>query len=159
MAELNLQDLFFDTSVLLTGMIDFGEQSESALILMDLVAGGDARPMTAWHCCLEFFAVATRLPEEFRLTNADAALMVLEEILGRFEIRDLPVDSHKAFVDTLPRDAVTGGHIWDAHIAEIARQAGAGAIITENQSDFITLLRHGIPVINAQEALERLNWM
>ncbi|MDX1583426.1 MAG: hypothetical protein R3338_07490 [Thermoanaerobaculia bacterium] len=158
MADLNVEDLFFDTSVLLTGMIDFGRQSESALILMDLVAGGDDKPMTAWHCCLEFFSIATRLPEEYRLTTADATLILLEEILGRFSIRDLPTRSRRSFVDTLPRDSISGGQIFDAHIAEIARHSGAGAIVTENRRDFVTLLRHGIPVINTQEVMERLNW-
>jgi hypothetical protein len=35
---------------------------------------------TAWHCCLEFFSVATRLPPEFRVSPRDAATLVEEEV-------------------------------------------------------------------------------
>jgi len=156
MAGLRIADLFLDTSVLLAGIIDFGDQSVAAQALMDEVASGRAKPLTAWHCCLEFYSVATRLPEEYRLTPADAALIVLEELLGRFSVRDLPSRSRKTFIDALPRDGIAGGKVYDAHIAGIARHAGAGAVVTENRRDFVTLLRHGIPVLGAREILEQL---
>jgi predicted nucleic acid-binding protein len=157
MARLRIADLFFDTSVLLAGIIDFGDQSVAAQELMDEVASSGAKPITAWHCCLEFYSVATRLPEEYRLTPADAALIVLEELLGRFSVTDLPSRSRKTFVDSLPRDGIVGGKIHDTHIAGIARHAGAGAVVTENRRDFVTLLRHGIPVIGARETLKRIS--
>lgn len=62
-----LTGTFFDTSVLIAGTIDFGRSSQHALLLMDAVADGRIdRPLTAWHCCLEFYSVTTRLPEENR---------------------------------------------------------------------------------------------
>ncbi len=156
MARLKLTDLFFDTSVLLAGIIDFGDQSVAAQSLMDEVASAGSKPLTAWHCCLELYSVATRLPEEYRLMPSDAALLVLEEILGRFSIRDLPSRSRKTFVESLPHDGIAGGKIYDAHIAEIARHSKAGAVVTENRRDFVTLLRYGIPVFGARETLEAL---
>jgi hypothetical protein len=61
-----LTGIFFDTSVLIAGTIDFGHSSQHALLLMDVVADGRIeRPLTAWHCCLEFYSVTTRLPEEY----------------------------------------------------------------------------------------------
>lgn len=74
-----LKGAFFDTSVLIAGMIDFGRSSHHALLLMDAVAEGRIeRPLTAWHCCLEFYSVTTRLPEEYRL-EPEAALRLLRE--------------------------------------------------------------------------------
>lgn len=65
-----LRDVFFDSSVLVAGMIDFGRSSHHALLLMDAVADGRIEhPLTAWHCCLEFYSVTTRLPEEYRLAR------------------------------------------------------------------------------------------
>ena len=67
--------VFLDTSILLAGLIELGPASGPAQELMAAVAGGRLRrPCTAWHCCLEFYAVSTRLPEEFRLSPADARL-------------------------------------------------------------------------------------
>jgi len=62
---------FLDTSVLLAGLIDFGPQSAPAQRLLHAVAEKELQnAATAWHCCLEFFSVSTRLPPEFRLTPA-----------------------------------------------------------------------------------------
>lgn len=66
-----LKDVFFDTSVLVAGMVDLGAGSQGALTVLDAVADGRVDdPKTAWHCCLEFFSVTTRLPEEYRTAGA-----------------------------------------------------------------------------------------
>jgi predicted nucleic acid-binding protein len=44
-----------------------------------------------------------------------------------------------------------GGRIYDAHIAEIARLAGARLVATENRRHFTPLLRHGIRVLVSAE--------
>jgi len=41
------------------------------------------RTLAAWHCRVEFYAVATRLPEESRLSPTDAGRLVEEELLAR----------------------------------------------------------------------------
>jgi len=41
-----------------------------------VAAGRVEKPATAWHCCLEFFSVATRLPPEYRVTPADAVTLL-----------------------------------------------------------------------------------
>ena len=57
---------FLDTSVMLAGLIDFGPQSAPAQSVLHAVAEKIAKdPATAWHCCLEFFSVSTRLPAEY----------------------------------------------------------------------------------------------
>jgi len=56
-----------DTSVLIDGLVDVGPQSAPAQSLLHAVAEKQLAGVgTAWHCCLEFFSVATRLPEEGR---------------------------------------------------------------------------------------------
>ena len=65
--------VFLDTSVILAGLIDFGPQSAPAQTLMHAAAEKRvADCATAWHCCLEFYSVATRLPPEFRVSPTDA---------------------------------------------------------------------------------------
>ena len=57
--------VFLDTSVLLAGLIDLGPQSAPAQSLLHAVAEKNIpSPGTAWHCCLEFLSVATRLPPD-----------------------------------------------------------------------------------------------
>jgi predicted nucleic acid-binding protein len=95
--------------------------------------------------------VATRLPEELRLTPADAARLVEHEILARFEIRALPASRRLRFVQLAASDEVVGGRLHDAHIAAVASSAGAKIVVTENRRHFTSLLRSGIRVLTAKE--------
>ena len=144
--------VFFDTTVLLAGLIDVGPASIPAQKIMTAVAGGRLRnPQTAWHCCLELYAVSTRLPEEFRLAPDDARRLIQEEVLARFRVEQLPADTRRAFLTWAAQDRVAGGRIYDAHIAETARQAGARAVVTDNRRHFSALTAHGIRLMNAEE--------
>ncbi len=143
---------FFDTSVLIPGILVLGPGGEPAQQIFDAIAGGRiARPGTAWHCCLEFYAVTTRLPEGRRITPAESARLIEEELLGRFQVHGLPDRERTAFFRTAGGDQIAGGRVYDAHIAEIARQSGATTVVTENRRHFLTLMRHGIRVLTAAE--------
>jgi hypothetical protein len=152
-----VETAFFDTTVLLAGLIDMGAVSEPAQAIMGLVAARKlGRPMTAWHCCLEFYAVGTRLPEDLRLTPAAAAELIEEEILGRLHVVQLPETAWRGLIELARMDAVVGGRVYDLHIAEVARRSGAKLIVSDNRRHFAPLLRHGIRVLTAAEfAAER----
>jgi predicted nucleic acid-binding protein len=148
---------FLDTSVLLAGLIELGPQSTPAHLLLHAVAEGRVSPAcTAWHCCLEFFSVATRMPAEFRLAPADAARLVDEEICGRMSVHDLPQSERLPLLRAAAADAIGGGRIYDAHIAEVARAAGARTIVTDNRRHFLAALRHGIRVETPAEFVAAL---
>jgi predicted nucleic acid-binding protein len=145
---------FLDTSVLLAGLVDFGPQSAPAQSILHAVAERTIpAPGTAWHCCLEFYSVATRLPPEFRLTPEDAQELLREEVFGRLTVHDLPTDERIGLFAAAARDRIAGGRIYDAHIAEVARAAGARVIVTDNRRHFLAALRHGIKVETPAEFL------
>ena len=148
---------FLDTSVLLAGLIEFGPQSAPAQLLMNAVAERKVAPVsTAWHCCLEFFSVATRLPPEYRLEAADAAALLESEIFSRLAVHGLPAGDRLPLLRAAARDGVSGGRIYDAHIAEVARAAAIEVIVTDNRRHFLTSLRHGIPVETPAEFVQAL---
>jgi predicted nucleic acid-binding protein len=139
--------VFLDTSVLLAGLVDFGPQSAPAQTLFHAVAEKRVTaPATAWHCCLEFFSVATRLPPEFRIAPPDALLLLQEEVFSRLAVHDLPAADRMPMLRAAARDAVAGGRIYDTHIAEIARAVGASVVVTDNRRHFLAALRYGIRV-------------
>jgi predicted nucleic acid-binding protein len=148
---------FLDTSVLIAGLVDFGPQSAPAQSVLHAVAERQvAGAGTAWHCCLEFFSVTTRLPPEFRLT-ADVAAQLLEgEVFARMAVHDLPAAGRLAMLKAAAQDGTTGGRIYDAHIAEVARAAGAPVVVTDNRRHFLAALRHGIRVETPAEFLAAL---
>jgi predicted nucleic acid-binding protein len=143
---------FFDTSVLLAGLIDLGPSSIPAQQLMTAVADGKLRRVhTAWHCCLEFYAVATRLPEELRLHPTDAWRLIDEELLARFAVHQLAADQQRSFLAGVAEERIAGGRVYDAHIAEIARQARVGVVVTDNVRHFTGLTRQGVRVATAAD--------
>ena len=149
--------VFLDTSVLLAGLVDFGPQSAPAQALLHAVAEKQVTDVgTAWHCCLEFLSVSTRLPPEFRLTAVDAAHLVEQEVIARMAVHELPADQRVGLLKTAAQDAVSGGRVYDLHIAETARSAGATTIVTDNRRHFMASLRHGIRVSTPAEFVASL---
>jgi predicted nucleic acid-binding protein len=147
--------LFLDTSVLLAGLVDFGPQSAPAQTLLHAVAEKRTpQPATAWHCCLEFFSVATRLPAEFRLAPADALRLLDAEVFHRMSVHELPAGDRLPLLRMAAEDGTAGGRIYDAHIAEVARAAGVGVIVTDNRPHFLSALRHGLRVETPSEYLK-----
>ncbi|MBI4445602.1 MAG: PIN domain-containing protein [Acidobacteria bacterium] len=143
--------VFFDTTVLLGGYIDFGASSRNAQRIVDAVAAGSIRDArTAWHCCLEFYAVATRLPPGYRLAPQQV-YRLLQEVLAKFHVDPLPGEKRLLFLEAAVKDRVAGGRIYDAHIAEIARLAGARIVVTDNRRHFTALIRHGVRVLRSGE--------
>jgi len=148
---------FLDTSVLLAGLIDFGPQSSPAQSLLHAVAEKRvSSAATAWHCCLEFYSVSTRLPPEFRLDPADAAILLEEEIFARMAVHDLPAPERLQAPRAAARDRIGGGRIYDAHIAEIARAAGAEVVVTDNRRHFLSALRYEMRIETPGEFLARV---
>ena len=148
---------FLDTSVLLAGLIDFGPQSAPAQSLLHAIAEKRVTgTATAWHCCLEFYSVSTRLPPEFRLAPGDAATLLEEEIFARMAVHDLPAAERLPVLRGAARDHIGGGRVFDAHIAEIARAAGAQVVVTDNRRHFLSALRYEMRVETPGEFLARL---
>lgn len=149
--------VFLDTSVILAGLVDLGPQSAPAQSMLHAVAEKTVpAAATAWHCCLEFFSVATRLPPEYRLTPADAVKLLDEEGFARMTVYDLPPGDRLELLRAAARDGIAGGRIYDAHIAEVARAAKATVIVTDNRRHFLAALRHGIRVETPAEFLAGL---
>jgi predicted nucleic acid-binding protein len=146
--------VFLDTSVLLAGLVDFGPQSAPAQKLLHGVSEQKVKSAgTAWHCCLEFFSVSTRLPPEFRLAAGDALRLLEEEVFARMAIHDLPASDRMPLLRAAVQDGTAGGRIYDAHIAEVARAAGARVVVTDNRRHFLAALRHGMRVETPAESL------
>ncbi len=150
--------VFLDTSVLLGGLVDIGPGVQSAQAVMAAIAEGRVpKPVTAWHCCLEFYSVATRLPPGYRLSPQDTLLLMEDGIFGRFEVHQLPEKSRLHLIRSAVTNRVVGGRVYDAHIGAIALETGASALVTENIRHFSDLRVHGVGVLTADEFLSLLS--
>lgn len=153
----DLSGVFFDTSVLVAGTVNLGLRSRAPFRLLDAVAEGKLEePATAWHCCLELYSVITRLPEEYRVRPKEAARVLREEILPRFAVRALPPDARDPLLALATAERVSGGRLYDLHIAEVARRTEAKRVVTDNRRHFTSLMPHGIPVLTSEELMAEL---
>ncbi len=150
-----VERIFFDSSVLVAGLTSTElPRDDSRRLLSAIARKRIAESSTAWHCCLEFYAVATRLPEEFRLSPPTALDLLRTQIVARFSIHNLPQENQSDFLVNLEAQAIAGARIYDLHIAEIARSSGADTVVTNNRRHFLSLLQHGIRVLTAAELVE-----
>lgn len=149
---------FLDTSVLLGGLVEIPGRSAGALRVMDAAFAGELAPLvTAWHCCLEFYSVATRLPEELRLPPADALALLEEQVFPRFEIVQVPAKEGPEALAAAAREGIAGGRVYDHHLAEVARLAGAAVVVTDNLRHFGALLRHGVRLVGSKRLAAELS--
>jgi predicted nucleic acid-binding protein len=97
--------------------------------------------------------VATRLPGGYRLAPQQAWAL-LKEIMTLVRVEQLPADARSPFLEIAVRERVAGGRVYDAHIAEVARLAGAGVVVTDNRRHFTVLMKHGVRVLGTSEFAE-----
>jgi hypothetical protein len=100
--------------------------------------------------------VATRLPPEFRLSPTDAVTLLEEEVFARMAVHDLPAADRLPMLRAASRDSLAGGRIYDSHIAEVARTAGARVVVTDNRRHFLSALRFDLRVETPMEFLAGL---
>lgn len=146
---------FVDTSILVSALVEMGDASVASRTILEAVVGGRLKAVhTAWHCCLEFYAVATGLPPGLRVSPQVASQLLRENVIGKMAIEDLPMAARLPFLASAVTEKVAGGRVYDAHIAETARAAGAKIVVSSNRRHFFGLMRYGIRVMTPEEFVE-----
>jgi predicted nucleic acid-binding protein len=150
---------FLDTSVLLAGLVDFGPQSAPAQKLLHAVAeervkAGRHRLALLSRVLLGVDAVTARIPprrfRRFRRHPPARGGGVRADVGARSASR-----CRMPLLRAAAQEGTVGGLIHDAHIAEVARGAGARVIVTDNRRHFVSALRHGLRVETPAEFLHR----
>ncbi|HKS23148.1 MAG TPA: PIN domain-containing protein [Thermoanaerobaculia bacterium] len=87
------------------------------------------------HALMESYSVLTSLPREYRATPAEA-FRALQITFANVPVAGLSSDDFWPLLKTLVNRDISGGRIYDAAIAHVAREAGAEAILTFNARHF-----------------------
>jgi predicted nucleic acid-binding protein len=107
-----------DSSVAIAGAVQWHEFHDVALPALDRADG----PLIA-HVGLETYSVLTRLPPNQRLTAALAGEYVEQNF--RHPAVTLSAAGHERLLTTVARLGITGGAVYDALVAETARETSA----------------------------------
>ncbi len=151
-----MKKAFLDTNIFVSGLLEVSADSACRDILVALANRRLRSGVTAWHCCLEFFSVTTRLPPDYRLSPEIAITLLTEHVFNRVEVVDLPIEDAVAWLTNQAASKIRGGLVYDAHLAQIAARAGCAAVVTQNIADFQLVAPPGVEILSPRQFVDRM---
>ena len=127
--------VFFDTSVLVAGLVEAHPSHRSAFPWIRRVHAGQIRGEVAAHSLAETYSVLTTLPHQPRITPA-ASLRLIQATARRFQVVPLGTRDYMGVARALADAGFAGGIVYDALVARAAAKSGAERILTLNRRDF-----------------------
>ena len=125
-----------DTSCMVAAVCSWHEHHQAAAAEIERRLDRRERLSVPAPALVEAYAVLTRLPPPHRLSAADAWALIEANFVEQATVQALEAE---AYVDLLREAAaqdVAGGRTYDDVVAECARRAGAGVLLTFNPRHF-----------------------
>jgi predicted nucleic acid-binding protein len=127
---------YFDSSVLVAGLMDIHPEYERARAWFERVARREVRGVTSAHGLAETWSALTGIPLRPPLAAATAHRIVREGILARFEIASATARDYERVLASAADLDARGGSVYDALHAAMARKARADVVLTLDIRDF-----------------------
>ena len=124
-----------DTSCMIAAVCEWHEHHAAAVAEIErrLSRG---RPLVPAPALVEAFAVLTRLPAPHRLSPSDAWTLLKTNFVTRARTATLTSAAYRRLLARLANENIGGGRVYDAVIADCARRAGVGVLLTFNRKHF-----------------------
>ena len=125
-----------DTSCLVALLCSWHEHHAATLKEMNRRKRSGETVVLSAHALIETFAVLTRIPYPYRLSEKDA-WELLDSNFSKSEVVALTSRQYWRVLKTCRDSRVSGGQIYDAVIAQCARRAKANLLLTWNRDHFL----------------------
>jgi predicted nucleic acid-binding protein len=129
--------LLFDTNVLIAGTVPSHPDHAKCLIWLKDIQNGTHEGFIAAHTLAEYHRYMTTVPKP--KLSPQKAEGVLKALLGYFAMVCLDSNDTLAVFARMTKEGLTGGVIWDVHIAQAGLRIGVDHILTMNTRDFYRL--------------------
>lgn len=96
---------------------------------------------------VEAYAVLTRLPPPYRVSPSDALALLEASFMTPARTVTLDARAYLRLLRGAPSEGIAGGRAYDGVIAACARAAGASALLTFNDRDFLPLAGRGLEIV------------
>ena len=136
----------FDSSVLITAVVDQLASHESAFDALRRHGIGDHWGCCSTHALAECYATLTALPLASRVLPEQARLLVEESIAGCLDVIELDWDDYRSVLKQVAQLGLASGAVYDALHARCAQKAEVDRILTYNVADFERFQLEGIRV-------------
>ena len=137
----------FDTSVLVTAVVDQLGNHEAAFGALHRYTSGKHQGFCSTHALAECYATLTALPLPTRVLPDEARALVQDSLVERLAVIELTVEDYQSVLRQVAKLGLASGVIYDALHARCAQKASANRILTYNVSDFERFHLPGIAVM------------
>ena len=135
---------FLDTSVLVAAF--YGDHVHHAASLDLFTRFGKKEASAAAHSLFEVYSVLTRMPGKHRV-GGEQAMLFVGNIRERLLLVALTAEEYAKTLQTCVELGVTGGAVYDAHLAACALKARAATLFTWNVARFAQLGPRVVPLL------------
>ena len=126
----------FDTSVIVSGIVESHPAHTRCLPWLQRARAGDFECIVVSHTLAETYAVLTSLPVKPRISPLMAQRLI-----------DTNLEAMAKIVPLTIADGLSGGTVYDALIATVARRLSVDKLLTLNPDDFRRVWPEGKHVI------------
>ena len=137
----------FDTSVLVTAVVDQLGNHEAAFGAFHRYTRGNHQGFCSTHALAECYATLTALPLPTRVLPDEARALVEESLAERLTVIELTVGDYQSVLRLVAKLGLASGAIYDALHACCAQKVDTNRILTYNVSDFEYFQLPGIAVM------------
>lgn len=128
--------VLFDSSVLIPSMARGHEWHTRAEPWLARVHAGEMELVVSAHSLCETYAGLTAMPLKPRVTSNEAKMLIDQNIRTLASIRALTETEYFEVVESVARLDLSGGIIYDAIIASVAKKANVDHLVTFNPKHF-----------------------
>jgi predicted nucleic acid-binding protein len=138
----------FDTSIIVSGIVESHPMHIKCLPWLQRAKAGEVECIVVSHTLAETYAVLTTLPVKPRISPLVAQRLIDNNLQKIARIVHLTIADYWNTIQRMTVMGLSGGMIYDALIATVARRLSADKLLTLNTDDFRRVWPEGDQVIS-----------
>jgi len=139
----------FDTSLIVSGIVESHPMHAKCLPWLQRAKAGEVECIVVSHTLAETYAVLTTLPVKPRISPLVAQRLIDNNLQEIARIVPLTIADYWNTIQRMTAMGLSGGTIYDALIATVARRLSVDKLLTLNTDDFRRVWPEGDQVISA----------
>jgi len=137
----------FDTSLIISGIVESHPMHAKCLPWLQLAKAGEFEAIIVSHTLAETYAVLTTLPVKPRISPLVAHRLIDNNLQALARIVPLTIADYWNTIQRMTEMGLSGGTVYDALIATVARRLSVDKLLTLNTDDFRRVWPEGKQVI------------
>jgi predicted nucleic acid-binding protein len=137
----------FDTSLIVSGIVESHPMHAKCLLWLQRAKTGEVECIVVSHSLPETYAVLTTLPVKPRISPLVAQRLIDKNLQAIARIVPLTIADYRTTIETMAEMGLSGGTVYDALIATVARRLSVDKLLTLNADDFRRVWPEGKQVI------------